>query len=271
MLSGKQTKAKEFVYRGVVVPFELPDKSKAAALFDTELLRYAAVWTGGFIKFDGIIFNGTHGANPAPDGKTLWSTKSNPGWARGGDLKDPREKNKDPRPNTMVAEVPFGPLPRDWGRYKGIYRHEDGVVIEYTVGAAKVLDMPKFEVQDGQTFFCRTLLVEPGDGKAQQVVICDFPVGGGFKASPTEILATTAEAEAQTQMWVSFLGGPPGTALMVEPETALKVDEGGHRALLSIPAASSSLPSSKFANGLASRSRRPMPGPPLPKSARPST
>ena len=237
IVPAKQTsdRVKDTVYRGVVVPFELPDKTKATVLFDTELLRYSSVWTGGFIKYEGIIFNQQHGANPSPDGKVLWSTKASPSWARGGDLKDPRTKNKDPRSNTKVAEVPYGPLPRDWGRYKGIYRHEDGTVFEYTVGASKVLDMPKFEVEDGQTFFCRTLLVEPGNGKAQLIVIADLPEGVGegkgegkaegdlTKATPKDILATRGE----TQMWISLLGGPQETALTVE----------GGRALLNIPAA----------------------------------
>ena len=42
--------AKEFVYRGVVVPFELPDKTKAAASFSTP--RVAAL----FVRLDGWVY-----------------------------------------------------------------------------------------------------------------------------------------------------------------------------------------------------------------------
>ena len=37
-----------------------------------------------------------------------------------------------------------------WGRYKGLYRTDKGIVFSYTVGDTQVLDMPSVEVHNGQ-------------------------------------------------------------------------------------------------------------------------
>ena len=37
---------------------------EASVLFDTELLRMAAGWTGGYITTHGVAFDGAHGAHP---------------------------------------------------------------------------------------------------------------------------------------------------------------------------------------------------------------
>ena len=68
--------------------------------------------------------------------------------------------------------------------------------------------------------------MEPGNGKAQQVVVADFAEGDIIKASPKNVSSTHGEGEGATQMWIAFHGGPPETALAVE----------GKRALLNIPA-----------------------------------
>src|SRR4051794_27849816 len=71
--------------RGIAVPFDVPiageeippappavkgkpkapapNPGKAGVIFDTELLRYSGYWTGGFITWTGVVFNGSHGAN----------------------------------------------------------------------------------------------------------------------------------------------------------------------------------------------------------------
>src|SRR5438034_9239942 len=43
---------------------------------------------------------------------------------------------KDPR------SKPYGPLPHDWAKYKGLYVHGNRVVLHYTVGDVDVLDAP---------------------------------------------------------------------------------------------------------------------------------
>src|SRR5947208_14294358 len=66
--------------RGIAVPFNAPidgdvvtpgakgkpafDPAKCGVIFDTELLRYSGYWHGGFITWNGVVFNTNHGANP---------------------------------------------------------------------------------------------------------------------------------------------------------------------------------------------------------------
>src|SRR5690349_16052521 len=44
-------------------------KHDANVLFDTDLLRLAAGWTGGYITTHGVAFDGAHGAHPKIDGE----------------------------------------------------------------------------------------------------------------------------------------------------------------------------------------------------------
>jgi len=46
----------------------------ASVLFDTELLRMAAGWTGGYITTRGVVFDGEHGVHPQIDGEQKFGT-----------------------------------------------------------------------------------------------------------------------------------------------------------------------------------------------------
>ena len=54
-----------------------------------------------------------------------------------GSFEDPRFRGHDGRV--------FGPLPRDWAHYNGLYKHGKRVVISYTVGDAAVLESHRLE------------------------------------------------------------------------------------------------------------------------------
>jgi glucose/arabinose dehydrogenase len=169
---------KNLTHRGIAVRFEarLPadepyevksgkktikiDPAQCGVIFDTELLRYSAGWSGGFINYRGVVFNGEHGANPAPRGTLAFGTRPTPGWAQNGDLSDPRS-------------IPYGPLSRDWARYRGLYRSDKGVMFAYTVGDAAVLDMPTVEVVDAMRVYGRTLNVK-ATRQALVTVIADI-------------------------------------------------------------------------------------------------
>jgi glucose/arabinose dehydrogenase len=176
--------------RGIAVPFDAPiegDKieqlpatgkgkkgtpqtfnpGKCGVIFDTELLRYSGWWNGGFITWTGVVFNGNHGANPGPAGKVQFATKMTAGWAKDGKYDDPRA-------------IPHGPMARERGRYKGLYRHEKGIVFSYTVGDVYVLDMPGVEVHDKQRYFTRTINVPAGKTPLRAAVV-DIPLEGAGK------------------------------------------------------------------------------------------
>lgn len=183
------------VYRGCAVGFDVPADAKTVTLaktgfiFDMELLRPAAFWTVPtpkpadpstdpkdpkkkpktepitFVRMEGVVFSGSHGANPSPNGNLLVVTRPTPGWAKDGTWKDPREFG-------------YGPLPRDWARYKGLYRSDDGIVFVYTVGDAVVHEMPSVDNVEGHKVLTRNLNIK-ASAKPLTMVVADVEGGKG--------------------------------------------------------------------------------------------
>ena len=198
--------------RGIAVPFDAPidgesitpgakgkpanNPAKCGIIFDTELLRYSGYWNGGFVTWNGVVFNGSHGGNPGPAGKILAVTKQVPGWAKDG-------KFEDPRP------IPHGPLPRDWGRYKGLYRSDKGVIFSYTVGDTHVLDMPTVEVRGKHRVFVRTLNLSPSKME-RRLNIADLTK---VKAM-TNVGSMMMIDDDQNVVVANIIGGPKGTELV---------------------------------------------------------
>ncbi len=204
-------------HRGIAVHFQAPlpgdqpsevkkgkktikvDPAECGIIFDTELLRYASGWSGGFINYTGVVFDGGHGSNPSPRGTQAFGTKATPGWAHFGDLKDPRP-------------IPHGPLPRDHSRYKGLYRSDKGMVFTYTVGDCTVLDMPTVEVHGKIRVFGRSLNVQPSK-QALVAVLAD--VEGGTGRADGEV-AVVHKGETATVIRTTTL--PPAATLDVQSD-----------------------------------------------------
>ena len=114
--NGKSTlegaKAGSAANKGVAV--KLGPGGEAAQLFDTDLVRMAGGWTGGWVERRGVTFDGSHGGNPKPaNGANLFfQTNPGPTWSKGDDLNDPRKLPSGPG----SAKVPLGPLPREWAK-----------------------------------------------------------------------------------------------------------------------------------------------------------
>ncbi|HEX8912824.1 MAG TPA: DUF6797 domain-containing protein [Humisphaera sp.] len=163
--------AGNLAYKGIVVPLTA-DRS-ASVVFDTDLLRWAAGWRGGFVDWRNIALDGSHGTHCRIVGEQAFGTAKAPGWARPGtdSLADPRA-------------LPFGPLPRDWAQWKGLYRRGDRVILSYRVGATDVLESADLIDRDGATAFARRMRVGPRAAPLLAVV-SDTPgalvrlVGGG--------------------------------------------------------------------------------------------
>ncbi len=107
--------------RGVSV--KLDGKTGLSVCFNPDTLSYAAVWTGGFVRFSAVRHGFMHGL--LMDGK------------------------RSPLPGGGKAIEPF--------RYHGFYRHGDRVVFAYRLGEKELLDVPG--VNDGEF----TRLVAPAD------------------------------------------------------------------------------------------------------------
>jgi hypothetical protein len=161
--------------KGIIVSFDKDQTTNV--LFDTETLRYAAGWTGDFINFNGVAYDGQHVATPKIAGTQVFGTPVMPGWAdKGGSFKDPRVPAAD---NTHgQPAVPVGNLP--WCHYRGLYRCGDQVVFSYTVNGVGVLDTPSTGVPTPQPAnevplpnmagFVRHLQVDPATFPLQLLV-----------------------------------------------------------------------------------------------------
>jgi hypothetical protein len=133
----------DFTNKGIAITCSL--NPQARIIFDTELLRYSAAWTDGYIYYTNVAFDGRHGDMPSPRGNIVWAAK---GQQRGVSLDG---KFNDPR------EVPYGTLPREMGHYKGLFRNGRDVILSYTVGDCDILDKPGSEVVRGTVCFRRQL------------------------------------------------------------------------------------------------------------------
>ncbi len=146
-----------FAYKGIAVRLDNGpggvSRGRHWVLYDHDTLRVAAVWSGdGFIDWNGINFNGRHQIHPRIQGTVHCANPVGPGWADPdtGLFNDTRLKGRD--------DKPYGPLPRSWASYQGMYHYGNQVILSYTVGAAKILDMPAYELIPGEkVVYSRTL------------------------------------------------------------------------------------------------------------------
>ncbi|HYE07298.1 MAG TPA: DUF6797 domain-containing protein, partial [Planctomycetota bacterium] len=139
--------------------------TQAAVLFDTDLLQYSAGWTGGWLHYRGLIYDGGHGQNPQVAGEIAFSSPASPGCA------DPRAavgSFADPRPQ------PYGPLPRDWARWRGLHLDGQRVTLSYDLGTASVAETPSLIVSGAHRAFARAMDVGPG-GRDLRLSICALP------------------------------------------------------------------------------------------------
>ncbi len=219
---------KEVVPKGIVVR-----TGSGAVCFDTDLLRLAGGWTGGGLDLRGPVFDGNRNVDektrPAPAGLLRFRAKG-PGWARDGDLKDPRPE-------------PCGPLPREWAKWRGLYVHGDRVVLSYTVGPCPVLEMPGLDEREGGWAFGRVFRIGPSK-EPLTLVVCDS-AGGGVGAVNQEKFA---DREGPVRSTIALLGdlavgvSSPGGAGSVElPEPATWQVRNDGKLLLRLPALPSSV------------------------------
>ncbi len=124
------------------------DQGEATLSFDTERLRMAAGWTGGFMQ----LATGREGLEgvPTPAGEIAFATTLHAGWA------DVKGNFIEPKPPIIAGDaVSFGPLPNEWAKWRGMYLNDKQVVLSYTVGKASVLELPGFDSQN--KIFTRTM------------------------------------------------------------------------------------------------------------------
>jgi len=151
-----------FAYKGIAIRLDKGKGGVAAGkawmMFDHDLMRVPGAWTGeGFIDWEAILFNGRHNISPRTIGDLHFENPVSPAWANPetGTFTDPRFTARDKRK--------FGPLPREWAHYKGLYQFKDRVIISYAVGKAKILETFGLENMDGKSVFTRTMNISSTD------------------------------------------------------------------------------------------------------------
>ena len=151
-----QVEPGNIAYKGIAVRLEDGpggvSKGRAWMLYDHDTMRVAAAWTGDqFVDWSGIAFDGTHQTHTSIVGTKAFVNPVGPGWAdpQTARFTDPRFRGRD--------DKPYGPLPREWAHFQGVYFHSNKVVVAYTVGDARALEMPGFEQRGDTVAFSRTL------------------------------------------------------------------------------------------------------------------
>ncbi len=132
-----------------------------AVAFDTELLRLSAAWTDGWLHLRGTAYDGSHGPMVRLRGRKVAETRPGPGWANAGDFGDPRP-------------IPHGPLPREWGRFRGLRLAGDQVLVEYEVGGMAVRE--GYALDQATRTILRTLELG-ASAQEQRLAVLDGPDG----------------------------------------------------------------------------------------------
>lgn len=125
-------------------------KGRAWMIYDHDTMRVAAATTGDFVDWKGIAFDGSHGTHTGLTGDRQFVNPDAPGWA------SPHGKWDDGRLIGRDGKH-YGPLPREWMHYQGMYLHGGRAVIAATIGATRVLDSPGWIDYGSTPVFMRTL------------------------------------------------------------------------------------------------------------------
>lgn len=136
-----------FAYKGIAVRLDAGaggvSRGNHWMIFDTDTLRMAAGWSArpgseqNFIDWRGIQFDGTHGVHPRVVGKVAFQNSTGPGWAN-----PHTEQFADDQRVLGRDGKRYGLLPREWGRYQGMYRHGQEIVFSYQIDDCQILESP---------------------------------------------------------------------------------------------------------------------------------
>ena len=225
-----------FAYKGIAVRVDPGDGGVAAGnawmMFDHDLMRVAGAWTGeGFIDWEAILFNGKHNISPRTVGDLHFENLVVPAWANPitGTFDDPRFLARDKRR--------FGPLPREWAHFKGLYQHRNRVIISYTVGTAKVLESFGMETLAGQPIFTRTMNISPSNKSLKMRIAptgTSVAIVGAGAVLKDQGGFTLMELGASQPLKIKVLIGKPGMKGFQEfaktssmPEDLIPLTKGG--------------------------------------------
>ena len=133
--------APNYAYKGVAVRLDPGpggiSRGGKWVVYDHDTMNMHAAWQGSsFIDYCCIQFDGQHNTHNRLTGEIAFENPVGPGWGQPltGVFYDPRPVGRDGRP--------YGPLPKEWYKYTGLYHYEDKTILSYRVGNAEILEMP---------------------------------------------------------------------------------------------------------------------------------
>ncbi|MFK7734437.1 MAG: DUF6797 domain-containing protein [Pirellulaceae bacterium] len=153
--------APNYAYKGIAVRLDRGaggvTRGRHWVVYDHDTMSMNAAWSGdGFIDYCCIQFDGQHNTHNRLVGELLTENPVGPGWAQPltGVWDDPRPVGRDGRA--------YGPLPKAWLEYRGLYHHGLQTILSYRVGGAEVLEMPSV-VEGEQPVFVRDFTLGPAE------------------------------------------------------------------------------------------------------------
>ena len=185
------------------------------ACFDTDLLRLAAAWRGGFMSMTTMAqvsydksFN-KNNAIPRLLGTPVVANGIYPGWSSGTlTFSDPRPAGPNP------DDIGRGPIAARDGRWNGVHVVKDRAVLSYTVGATAVSEELGSVVEGGQVGITRAFRTGP---ITQPLTLVVAEVGGGVASDVAGATATVYQGAARDTATVAgMVGAPTGARLQVD-------------------------------------------------------
>lgn len=192
------------------IAIKLGQNDAATVLFDTESCRMSGGWIGGWLKLRGVVFDGAHGPNPQPaEGATMvFQTNPAPGWSKDDDFNDPRQ----PPTGVKAANIPLGPLPRDWAKYKALYVNGDDVVVAYTVGTALIMELPGIEGVGAKNILSRTFNVAGHNSAPAHLLVAEGVENASAAVSGDKSFVVMKDdpKNAESRLWMGVVGASTG-------------------------------------------------------------
>ena len=202
-------------YKGIAVRLDAGaggvSKGRAWMIYDHDTLRVAAATTGSFVDWRGIAFDGSHQTHTSLTGERHFVNPPGPGWAdASGGWEAPRLRGRD--------GLPYGPLPRDWAHFSGLYLHEGKIVLAMKVGGAPVLESPGWIESD--SVFTRTFNV----GETARPLL--------LRVAPDSVnvqLAGAGKLQQTDGFWLAELPARARTRLFISRAAPAKLEEAARR------------------------------------------
>tara|TARA_Y100000739_G_scaffold90728_1_gene77631 strand:+ start:40 stop:2274 length:2235 start_codon:yes stop_codon:yes gene_type:complete len=172
------------IHKGIAI--KIGKKEQATVCFNTELLSYHSGWIDGFLNLKSKRFGLIEW--PEPKGEMIFINGNHVGWSH-------ESKWKDPRPNKL------GSLPRQWGKYLGLYRHGKRVVLHYNINDTTVHESPWAGEVNGKIYLSRTIEVEASSKKLSNL-IASYP-----NANTKHVNSNNAKiVHDSKELWIKVLG-----------------------------------------------------------------